>query len=266
MIVKGKTIVVTGAGNGVGRELALQYLGKGAKVAAIDIDMKGLEETKKLAGGHASLSLHQVNITDRDQVKQLAEDVVEEHGAVDGLVNNAGIIQPFIHVKDIEETTIDRVMGVNFIGTLNMVKAFLPYFMERPSASIVNVASMGGFLPVPGQTVYGASKAAVKLLTEGLAAELRDTNVTVSVVLPGGIATGIMNNSDTSADGGGASDKMMKILLTPERAASLIIDTMETGKACAYLGKDSKLMRFLQKISPKLAGSMMNKALGGMVH
>ena len=86
---------------------------------------------------------------------------------------------------------IERVLDVNLQGTLNMVTAFLPLLLERPEAHIANVSSMGGFFPFPGQTVYGASKAAVKLLTEGLYAELLDSQVRVSVIMPGAVSTSI---------------------------------------------------------------------------
>lgn len=119
--------------------------------------------------------------------------MIDQHGKVDGIINNAGIIHPFLKVNELEYDKIKLVMDINFYGTLYMVKSFLPYLLKRPVAHIANVSSMGGFLPVPGQTIYGASKAAVKLLTEGLRAELKDTNVKVTLVFPGGVST---NNYD----------------------------------------------------------------------
>ncbi|WP_305954202.1 SDR family oxidoreductase [Paenibacillus sp. FSL H8-0259] len=123
----------------------------------------------------------------------LPEQVIDQHGKVDGIINNAGIIHPFLKVNELEYDKIKLVMDINFYGTLYMVKSFLPYLLKRPVVHIANVSSMGGFLPVPGQTIYGASKAAVKLLTEGLRAELKDTNVKVTLVFPGGVST---NNYD----------------------------------------------------------------------
>ncbi|OMF28233.1 SDR family NAD(P)-dependent oxidoreductase [Paenibacillus sp. FSL H8-0259] len=119
--------------------------------------------------------------------------MIDQHGKVDGIINNAGIIHPFLKVNELEYDKIKLVMDINFYGTLYMVKSFLPYLLKRPVVHIANVSSMGGFLPVPGQTIYGASKAAVKLLTEGLRAELKDTNVKVTLVFPGGVST---NNYD----------------------------------------------------------------------
>ena len=108
-----------------------------------------------------------------------------------------------MRLNDLDYAAIDRVFDVNWRGTLYMTKTFLPLLLARPEAHIVNVSSMGGFLPVPGQTIYGASKAAVKLLTEGLHSELAGTNVRVTVVFPGAVATNITANSgvDIAADG-----------------------------------------------------------------
>jgi NAD(P)-dependent dehydrogenase (short-subunit alcohol dehydrogenase family) len=160
MKVHKKTIVVTGGGNGMGREMVLNLLRKGAKVAAVDMREDFLIETQNLAGSTAcNLSLHVLNITDKTAVDHLLTEVIQHHGAVDGLINNAGIIQPFVKIVDLEFDAIEKVMNVNFYGSLYMIKAFLPHLLKRPEAHLVNVSSMGGFLPVPGQSVYGASKA-----------------------------------------------------------------------------------------------------------
>ena len=166
MKTQNKIIVVTGGGNGIGRELVLHLLNKGARVAALDISEAGLKETAELAGDKKDkLSLHVVNITDRAAVEALPEQVIAKHGAVDGVINVAGIIQPFVRINDLDYSAIERVMNVNFYGTLYMIKTFLPHLLKRPEAHIANISSMGGFLPVPGQGICGASKAAVKLMT-----------------------------------------------------------------------------------------------------
>ena len=111
MEIAGKTFVVTGAGNGMGREVALELLRRGAKVAGVDLKSEFLEETKSLAdGNNENFSAHVVNITDRNQVAQLAEQVRHGIGEVDGLVNVAGIIQPFVKVNELDFESIDRVM------------------------------------------------------------------------------------------------------------------------------------------------------------
>lgn len=261
MKIRNKVIVVTGGGNGVGRALILQLLNQGAHVAAIDINIDGLKETKKLSGDSKYLSLHTADITNLESIKGVYDEILKAHGAVDGLINNAGIIQPFIHVKDLDIKIGDQVMNVDFCGTYYMISTFLPHLLTRPEAHILNVSSMGGFLPVPGQALYGASKAAVKQLTTSLYTELKDTNVNVSVVIPGGMATNIKKNSNASNSDITEADKNNKLLLSPEKAANLIIETIEKNKLQRYLGKDANIMNLLMKISPKFSMNMISKVI-----
>ncbi|NLF49458.1 MAG: SDR family oxidoreductase [Acholeplasmataceae bacterium] len=263
MKVKDKVIAVTGGGNGIGRELVLQLLAKGARVAAVDLSEKALNETLKLSGESKSkLSVHLLDITDRLAVEALPEDIIKIHGHVDGILNNAGIIQPFIPVNDLDYNQIQKVMDVNFYGVLYMVKTFLPILKKRPIAHIVNISSMGGFLPVPGQSVYGASKAAVKLLTEGLHGELKDTNIKVTVVFPGGVGTNIMKNSGVNMDEKKMNEKKASYkMLTPAKAAALIIQGMEKNRYRLCVGSDSRFMDFFYRLSPKRAAGLIAKKL-----
>jgi short-subunit dehydrogenase len=269
MQAKNKIIVVTGAGNGMGREITLNLLAKGAKVAAVDMNETALQETKKIAGEWASnLSLHVLNITDRAAVAAFPNQVISTHGNVDGLINDAGIIQPFMKINDLDFAHITRVMDVNFYGTLNMTKAFLPFLLKRPEAHIVNVSSMGGFLPVPGQSIYGASKAAVKLLTEGLRAELLDTNIKVTVIFPGAIGTNIAANSGisdmpkmTDAD----MEKAKTKTTSPVKAAQMIVDGMEKNKERVFVGNDSLMMDILYRLNPVGAANMINKQMKSLL-
>lgn len=267
MNMQGKTIVVTGGGSGMGRELVLLLLKKGAKVAAVDINEEALKETASLAGGDQSqLSLHHVNITDRAAVLALPEAVIQAHGAVDGIINNAGIIQKFVRINDLDFSDIERVFNVNFWGVINMVKAFLPHLLKRPEAYIANTSSMGGFLPVPGQSAYGASKAAVSLLSDGLHSELIDTNVHVSTIFPGAIATNITTNSgvDTSQMERAAGDRRMKTT-TAEDAAQIILEGLEKNQYHIMVGSDAKMMNRLQRLMPERAAKMINSKMGSLL-
>lgn len=262
MKVNGKTMVVTGAGAGMGRALTLDLLKKGARVAAIDINQANLDETKQLAVGlNDRLSTHLVDITDKSAIESLVDKVKAAHGSVDGIINNAGIIQPFIDVNDLTYDKVEQVMDVNFYGTLYMVKSFLPELLQRPEAHILNVSSMGGFLPVPGQSIYGASKAAVKLMTEGLHSELLDTNVGVTIAFPGAIKTDIMKNSqverEVSADAGGKEYK----LTLPEDAAEIMIEAIEENAYRVMVGKDAKMMDRMYRLMPKKAANIIAEKL-----
>lgn len=262
MKVYGKTIVVTGGGSGMGRELVLELAKRGARVAAVDINKEAVLETARLAPeSKEKISTHVVNITEREAIEKLVEEVKEFHGTVDGIINNAGIIQPFIDVNDLGYDKIEQVMNVNFYGTLYMVKSFLPELLKRPEAHILNVASMGGFLPVPGQSIYGASKAAVKLMTEGLHSELTDANVGVTIAFPGAIKTNIMQNSKVERKATtDTSGKEYKLTLADD-AAKIMIDAIESNAYRVMVGNDAKMMDRMYRVMPKKAAAIIAEKL-----
>ncbi|MEH7523932.1 SDR family NAD(P)-dependent oxidoreductase [Bacillus sp. JJ1503] len=258
MKVLNKVMVVTGAGGGIGRELVFQLLERGAKVAAI-LNKSGLEEIKSLATVYdGKISIHIANLTNRDDVERLPKEIIAVHGCIDGIINNAGIIQQFHSVNDLDYEQIQRVMDVNFYGTLFMCKSFLPHLLKRPEAHITNVSSMGGFLPVPHQSIYTASKAAAKMLTEGLHLELRDTNVGVTVVFPGGVDTNIVQNAGIQIESAGNHSYK---LLSPNKAAAIIIKGMESKKFRVLAGNDAKIMDFLYRLNPKKAVDIIAKKI-----
>ena len=261
MDLAGKVCVVTGAGNGIGREVALALLGRGAKVAGIDINGGWLAETKTLAGAPGEHFMPVVSdITDRDQVMSLPHTIATHLGEVDALVNVAGIIQPFVRVNDLEFEAIDRVMAVNFFGVIALIKAFLPGLLTRPHAHLVNTSSMGSYAPVPGQTVYGASKAAVNLLTEGLRSELSETNIAVTLVYPGAIGTNIAANSGLVMVAAGSSGKPRKVV-DPRDAGAMIVDAMVAKKKRIFIGSDASTMYRMWKVNQDAAANAINKAM-----
>lgn len=252
MKVHGKVVVVTGGGNGIGRQVVMELLSRKARVAAVDIRQESLDETAELAEAGDDLATFVVDVTDRDAVHTLPEQVTAELGSVDGLMSNAGIIQPFVRLVDLDYDAIARVIDVNLYGTIHAVKAFLPHLLERPVSHIVNVSSMGGFLPVPGQTVYGATKAGVKLLTEGLYAELIATNVGVSVVMPGAVETEISANSGIDVPTDSAEEGSFS-MTSAEEAAKTIVDGIESNRLHIYVGRDSRMMNLANRAAPRLS-------------
>lgn len=264
--VSGKVLVVTGAGSGMGREITLLLLERGARVAGVDLNAEGLAETARRAGGSSGrLSTHAVNVTDEEAVARLPQEIIDIHGHIDGLLNVAGIIQRFAPFDELEMTDIRRVMSVNFWGVVYMVRAFLPHLEQRPEAALVNVSSMGGFVPVPGQTAYGASKAAVKLLTEGLHAELRGTPVRVTVVFPGAVATGITENSGVSAPASANATASRQKVLPARDAATIIVAGMERGAYRVVVGSDARTMDGLTRLVPERAMTMIAEQMSGLL-
>ena len=267
MRVVGRVLVVTGAGSGIGRAVALEALARGARVAAVDLNPATLDETATLAAAGDRLSTHVLNVTDKPAVDALPAEVEARHGAVDGLVHCAGIIQPFVRLKDLDDAAIERVFAVNWWGTLHMTRAFLPVLLTRPEGHIVNLSSMGGFLPVPGQTVYGASKAAVKLLTEGLHAECRGTRVRVTVVFPGAVATNITTNSGVDIPISAAdAEKAARRTTSPDKAAQVILDGVEKDAYRVFIGNDARMMDALYRINPKGAAGFIARQMKDLLN
>lgn len=267
MKVENKVMVVTGGGNGIGQQVVLELLGRGARVAAADIRDDSLAHTVELANAGDRLSTHVVDITDRDAVHAYPDYVLAHHGTVDGTINVAGVIQPFVKLNELDYEAIERVIDINLYGTIHVVKAFLPLLLERPVAHLANVSSMGGYLPVPGQTIYGASKAAVKLMTEGLYAELIDTSVGVSVIFPGAIATEITTNSGVDIPGGERTAEDSKFPTTsPEDAARIIVDGIEDDQFHIYIGRDARLMNLANRAAPRQATHLIYRQMKSLLN
>ena len=269
MQLSDKVFVVTGGGNGMGRSVVLGLLARGARVAALDLNEAGLAETAKLAAApEGRLTTHVINVADRKAVLALPDAVIKAHGQVDGLLNIAGIIQPFVKINELDFDVIERVLNVNFWGVVNTSKAFLPHLLARPTAALLNVSSMGGFLPVPGQAAYGASKAAVKLFTEALYAESQGTGLAVTVVFPGGVATNITENSgvDTAKLMAAMGDAKAPKTTSVEDAAAQIIAGVEKGSFRVVIGSDAKFMDRFSRFSPRratlLIANQMKSLLG----
>ncbi|HEX6247344.1 MAG TPA: SDR family oxidoreductase [Nocardioidaceae bacterium] len=267
MQVAQKVFVVTGGGNGIGRDVVLQLLEGGASVAAVDLRPEFLEETRRLAGDDATrLTAHPVDVADRADVEALAADVVTAHGHVDGLLNVAGIIQRFERFTDLSYEVMESVVDVNFWGVVHTCKAFLPHLLERPEARLVNVSSMGAFVSVPGQAVYGASKAAVKLLTEGLYAELRDTGVRVTAVYPGAVDTDIAAHSGATIPGrDAASSTTAQRMTTSADAARQIVKALEEGPYRVRIGSDARMLDRLSRLVPQRATDLVARRMASLL-
>ena len=266
MDINGKVIVVTGGGNGIGREVVIELLRRGARVAALDLRPEALEETVRLAAAGDRLTAHAVDVSDRAAVDAVATEVLAAHGQVDGLANVAGIIQKFVPFNDLDHTQMEKVLAVNFWGVVHTTKAFLPHLLTRPDASLVNVSSMGALVPVPGQSLYGASKAAVKLLTEGLFAELRGTSVAVTVVFPGAVGTGIADNSDAAVPGRDASTSAAAAKMTPAPdAGRQIVEAMAKGTPRLRIGSDATMLDRLSRLAPTRAIELVAKKMADLL-
>ncbi|PTR30205.1 hypothetical protein C8K36_10253 [Rhodococcus sp. OK519] len=244
----GKVCVITGAGSGIGRAVALNLAGRGAKIALSDMDSTGLAETvRQVEALGADVKSDHLDVTQREAVLAYADAVVAHFGKVNQVYNNAGIA---FHgeVERSEFKDIERIMDVDFWGVVNGTKAFLPHVIASGDGHIVNISSLFGLLAIPGQSAYNAAKFAVRGFTESLRQEMLIAKhpVKVTCVHPGGIKTAIARNA-TMPDGDDQVtfaqffDKRLA-RTTPEDAAKTIVNGVRKGKARVLIGADAKFL------------------------
>jgi NAD(P)-dependent dehydrogenase (short-subunit alcohol dehydrogenase family) len=272
----GRVAVVTGAGSGIGRALALGLAERGARLALSDVDAVGLAETVALIPG-ADVHDAPLDVSDRAAVTAYADTVAAHFGVVNQVYNNAGIAFSRL-IADSEYEHYDRVLGVNLWGVIHGTKAFLPHLIASGDGHVVNVSSVNGFLAQPEMSHYVTSKFAVRGFTETLRAEMLAGGhpVRVSCVHPGGIRTNIATNAvDVGRDLGlepTAADEARRRLynerilrMTPEKAAQIILDGVSKDRPRILVGSDAKaidlLVRALPATSLRVAGAAMRRML-----
>ena len=271
---KEKVAVITGAGSGMGRYLAVLLAKEGADVSVCDVNEETLNETvEMLRKYNVSVSSHLLDVSDKEAIEALPKKVIDQHGKVDMVFNNAGVTTGS-HFKDMNEDNWDWVMGINFDGVINSTIAFIPHMVDSPEAAIVNTSSIFGMVAVPGQTVYHATKFAVRGFTESLAMEMKETNPNLQIhcVHPGHIGTNIaadarfdeenFNQDDTQVSNSiftrnaPKSQKEMGDLfreggMHPSKAAEIILNGVKKNKTRIFIGLDAKLLDLSQRIFPK---------------
>jgi len=262
-----KRVVVTGAASGIGRALALLCARKGARLALADVDLQGLEETRRLLGEAGSKSrIYTVDVAHRERVQTFAEEVRRDLGEADVLINNAGVSSSG-RVAELRYETLDWTLGVNFWGVVHGTKAFLPQLSSRPEASLVNISSVYGLLGVPGQAAYCASKFAVRGFTEALRHELHGTPVSVTLVYPGGVRTNIVRNSrsdfglDREILEQGLREFELQLATSPERAAARIVDGVLAKRAHVLIGTDAWVIDRLARWFPGIYDWLVRRHL-----
>lgn len=271
---RGKVVVITGAGSGMGRDIAVKLARRGARLAISDVTPDGLAVTEKLvteAGAEVHSQL--LNVAEREAVLTYADTVAEHFGVVNVVFNNAGIA----HHGEIERTEfkdIERVMDVDYWGVVNGTKAFLPHVIASGDGHIVNTSSLFGLLAEPGQAAYNSAKFAVRGFTEALRQEMIIAKhpVEVSCVHPGGIKTAIARNATVSGDhdqkATAAFFDRYLARMTSEDAAEVIIEGVRKNKARILVGTDAKILDLAvrlvaskyQWVSAKLTGWALSKA------
>lgn len=256
MQINNSVAVLTGAGSGIGRALARSLAGRGCHLALVDINPEGLAESAQLARAQGvRVSEHCLDVANRDHIAGLPRAVLAEHGHVDILINNAGVALGG-HFQQVSEEDFDWLMTINFGAVVRLTRVFLPLMQQRPQARIVNVSSLFGLVTPAGQTAYCASKFAVRGFSNALRLELQGSNLGVTVVHPGGVATSIATSarlaSDIPRETAEQNLKQAQKLLRmpPERAADIIITGIERNKARVLVGNDARILSWLERLLP----------------
>lgn len=189
MKLKNKVAIVTGAGQGIGREIALTLAKEGAKVVVTDITDKIYDVVKKIESSGSQVLAIKVDVSKRKQTEEMAKKTLQKFGRIDILVNNAGIF-PFKSLLEMKEEDWDHVLDVNLKGVFNCTKAVLPTMTKQKYGKIVNITSIAGtrvgFLNLAH---YSASKGGILGFTKSVALELAQYNINVNTIAPGAIDT-----------------------------------------------------------------------------
>lgn len=247
MKIKGKKIAITGAGNGLGRALAIALSEQGAILFLCDINEQGLSETADMIDGEVYIQT--VDVASFASIEQWYRSIQEQSDYIDILINNAGITV----LSSFEEHCLEdweRVMSVNVLGVVYCTRIFLPLLRKSTQPWIANVSSIFGVIAMPSQAAYCTSKYAIRGFSEVLWEELKD--VGVSVVHPGGIATSIVDSAPTSSNRykERLSNFFAKGALPPDRAAQQLIEGLQKEQKRIFIGKEARLFDRMKRLFP----------------
>lgn len=256
--LNGRIAAITGAGSGIGRALAEELSRRGAHLALSDVNEVGLAETvARCEGRGVKVTSQIVDVADRAAVEAWADLVVDEHGAVNLIFNNAGVAVAAT-VESISYEDFEWLMNINFWGVVHGTKAFLPHLKAAGEGHVVNVSSVFGLVSIPSQSAYNAAKFAVRGFTDALRIELEidPCSVSATTIHPGGIATNIARDArvdDSVADVAGSTEEAMvefdKFLRTPpEKAARQILKAVERNRRRALIGPDAMVFDAVSRL------------------
>ena len=259
MKLVGKTVVVTGAGSGIGRATALAFARDGARIAACDVDQPRLDALAAELGERA-LVVRKVDVADRAQMSAFADAVHAAVPAADVVVNNAGVAVGATFL----DTTLDDwdwLLGINLRGVVHGCHFFVRPMVERRTGHVINISSIFGIYPAPNVTAYVASKFAVLGFSQSLRTELAPHHIGVTAICPGMINTAIVADSRMA---GALADRKSNVVETfkkgtsPDRVAEVILDAVGTNPAVRTVGRDAWAIHQLTKLAPRAAQRLGN--------
>lgn len=267
--LKDKIAVVTGAGSGIGQQIAVQLAQAGVKVAAVDISAERLTETMHLVGSNAgTFRRYTVDVAQREELLDLAEKVDSDLGPADILINNAGILIRSERFDQMPDRDVDLLFDINLAGVVNGTAAFLPQLLSRREASLVNVSSLGGLVGLMKQAPYAGAKFAVRGFSESLRMDLYETAVSVTIVFPGPVETNLFTNSPalTAEEGAQAQEQVANYrTTTAESAAAQVVRGIRKKKKRVLIGRDTKIMDILSRVAPAAYTKLLYKQVKKMM-
>ncbi|MDF3834629.1 SDR family oxidoreductase [Cupriavidus basilensis] len=260
----GKVVLITGASDGIGAELALLLAQQGARLAlaARRVDMlKALAERIRRQYPAAEVAFWRVDVSDEADCRRLVATVVAQYGVLDVLVNNAGVSAHGYFEQVSDHGYYEQVMRVNYFGAMWCTREALPHLRKR-GGLMVAVSSLAGKIGVPGRTAYSASKFALAGFCEALRAELRGTGVDVCVVFPGVVATDTRING-FGPDGRALGESRLREegAMSAQECARQMLAAMTTRKRELVMTAKGRLGLWLKLLAPRLVENMALKAL-----
>lgn len=261
-----KVAAITGAGSGIGQQLAVLLAKEGCHLSLADVNEAGLQTTVNLLKNYnVKVTTAKVDVASREAVKQWAIQTVSDHGKVNLIFNNAGVALGSA-IDGMRYEDLEWIMNINFWGVVYGTKEFLPFLKASGEGHIVNISSIFGITAQPSQSAYNASKFAVRGFTESLRQELdiQNNGVSATCVHPGGIRTNIakaarmddsMSNLGMSAASVKEFDKLLRT--PPEDAAAQILNAVRHNKRRLLIGADAKAVETMQRLLPSTYQKLM---------
>lgn len=258
---KNKVAAITGAGSGIGQQLAILLAKQGCHLSLSDINEKGLQQTVEFLKPYSDITVttKKLDVSDREAVKQWAQETVQDHGSVNLIFNNAGVALGST-VEGATYEDLEWIVGINFWGVVYGTKEFLPFIKQTQDGHIINISSLFGLTAQPTQSGYNATKFAVRGFTESLRQELdiEKSGVSSLCVHPGGIRTNIAKSAKMSdslnslgMDPAKSIQNFDKFLRTPpEEAARQILQAVLKNKRRLLIGSDAKILDAFQRLFP----------------
>lgn len=265
-----KVALITGAGSGIGRALAINLADQGCSLALVDWNEESLEETKQIVRKkNISVSTHVFDIRDSEKIKELPEKILNIHNQIDVVINNAGV-SVIGSVDEVGQNDWDWGLDILLHSVIHMTTAFLPHLEKRPEAAIVNTSSIFGLFSVPKQSIYNVGKFGVKAFTESLSLELEisESPVDAYCVFPGHIGTNIYSSSRFKSfeqDDAGAAvfgtnastieeagiQFKQNAPSTPDYAAKVILKNIKKKNKRILIGFDARFYDLMSRLFPK---------------